>query len=121
MRAVCVGSIHAVELLYAYVYSKLLYNGSWGNETEDAADVTKCVLTLSAVLSDPAVAAATLDTTRDSVQLLCILPTEPRVLRLSHAGGAQVNSALQRSLDPLVHDSTQFSISALQNVADLLR
>ena len=56
-----------MDLLYAYAYSKLLYNGNWGRQIKEVVDVAECVLTLSVVLSDPAAAAVTLESVRDSV------------------------------------------------------
>lgn len=60
-----------VDLLYAYVYCKQLYNGDWGaGSAVDSADVAQCALQLSVVLTDPAVAAATIIAGADAVSLL---------------------------------------------------
>lgn len=90
-------SVHMVELLYAYAYSKLLYNGDWGHTPQDALDVTKCMLQLSAVLSG-----------------------SPQVESLECASDA-VHSSLERSLQPRVFDSAGFSVNVLQSVIDILR
>jgi hypothetical protein len=62
-------SVHTVDLVYAYAYCKLLYNGSWGSTPQDAIDVADCALNLSTVLADPARAAASLQSLRDAVKL----------------------------------------------------
>jgi hypothetical protein len=90
-------SVHMVELLYAYAYSKLLYNGDWGSTQQDASDVAQCMLRISAVLCG-----------------------SPQVASFENASDA-VHSALERSLNPTVFDSSAFSVNVLQSVVAILR
>ena len=58
-----------IDLLYAYVYCKQLYNGDWDSDSSTAsADVAQCALQLSVVLTDPAEAAATIVAGADAVR-----------------------------------------------------
>ena len=59
-------SIHMLDLLYAYVYCKQLYNGEWGSSSHDATDVAHCALQLSTVLMDPAAAAGSMSVSSDA-------------------------------------------------------
>ena len=91
-------SVHMLDLLYAYVYCKQLYNGDWGSSALDAADVAQCALQLSLVLADPADAAATLHVATDAI-----------------------NSSLEHSLAPSVLDSAKFSVDVLEGVIRVLK
>ena len=122
-----------VDLLYAYVYCKQLYNGDWGSGSPtDSADVAQCALQLSVVLTDPAAAATTIIAGADAVShiLHFCLVDDVRQRPPSHQGlnasvvvvaCMQVNSALHRSLAPSVFDSAKFSVDVLDGVACILR
>ena len=116
-------SIHMLDLLYAYVYCKQLYNGEWGSSSHDATDVAHCALQLSTVLMDPAAAAGSMSVSSDAASteqaatcwsLLCVCVFLPVFV-------SQVNSSLQCSLAPGVFDSAKFSIDVLGGCASILK